>query len=166
MAKNPSGRDDSLDGMSAEVDRLLKQLPGADPTLRGSGAMSPTRSGPSPALGPVMAGGSAVKSGPRESTPRDKLGAWLKAGLGVLVGAVMPLWPYAHGCGLGLYLYLGAVLAVTVAGVWGSVSSWKHRIPVAHVLSLGVILWGLILAASQILPRVGYAATAASWRCL
>jgi hypothetical protein len=78
----------------------------------------------------------------------------------------MTQWPYAHGCGLGLYLYLGAVLAVTVAGGWASVWSWKHRMAVGHVLSLGVVLWGLVLAAAQILPRIGYAATAASWRCL
>ncbi len=115
---------------------------------------------------PVTAGGSALKSGPRESTPRDRLGAWLKAGLGVVAGVLMTQWPYAHTCGLGLYLYLGAVLAVTVAGGWASVASWKHRVAAAHVLSLGVVLWGLILAASQILPRIGYAAGAASWRCL
>src|SRR5574341_678917 len=166
MAKNPSGRDDSLDGMSAEVDRLLKQLPNADPTLRGSGALSSPMSGRSPGLGPVTAGGSAVKSGPRETSARDRLGSWLKAGLGVVAGVLMTQWPYAHACGLGLYLYLGAVLAVTVAGGWASVSSWKHRMAVAHVLSLGVVLWGLVLAAAQILPRVGYAAAAAGWRCL
>ena len=162
MAKNPSGRDDPLDGMSAEVDRLLKQLPGADPTLRGSSPMiSPISGRP-----PVTMGGSAVKIGPRETTPRDRLGAWLKAGLGVVAGVLMTQWPYAHACGIGLYLYLGAVLAVTVAGGWAGVSSWKHRIAVPHVLSLGVVLWGLILGAAQILPRIGYAAAAASWRCL
>jgi hypothetical protein len=166
MAKNPSGRDESLDGMSAEVDRLLKQLPGADPTLRGSGPLSQPAGGRSPALAPVTAGGAAVKAGPRESTGRDRLGGWLKVGLSVAAGALMTQWPYAHGCGLGLYLYLGAVLAVTVAGGWTSVSSWKHRMAIAHVLSLGVVLWGLVLAAAQILPRIGYAAASASWRCL
>jgi hypothetical protein len=166
MAKNPSGRDDSLDGMSAEVDRLLKQLPGADPTLKGSAPLSPPLGGRPPGLAPVTAGGSAVKSAPRESTPRDRLGAWLKVGLSAAAGALMTQWPYAHSCGLGLYLYLGSVLAVTVAGGWASVASWKHRMAVAHVLSLGVVLWGLILAAAQILPRIGYAAAAAGWRCL
>ncbi len=162
MAKNPSGRDDPLDGMSAEVDRLLKQLPGADPTLRGSSPMASPISG----RPPVTTGGSAVQRGPRESTARDRLGAWLKAGLGAVAGVLMTQWPYAHTCGLGLYLYLGAVLAVTVAGGWASVSSWRHRVAPAHVLSLGVVLWGLILGAAQILPRIGYAAAAASWRCL
>ena len=94
------------------------------------------------------------------------MGAWLKTGLGVALGAFMPLWPYAHGCGLGLYLYLGAVLVVIVAGGWAGVASWKHRIAAAHILSLSVVLWGLILAAAQVLPRVGYAAAAAGWRCV
>ena len=162
MAKNPSGRDDSLDGMSAEVDRLLKQLPGADPALRGSAPLaSPVGGRP-----PVTAGGSALNSGPRVSTSRDRLGTWLKAGLSAMAGGLMTQWPYGHACGLGLYLYLGAVLAVTVAGGWASAASWKHRVAPAHVLSLGAVLWGLILAAAQILPRVGYAAAAASWRCL
>jgi hypothetical protein len=152
--------------MSAEVDRLLKQLPGADPTLRGTGPLPLPAGGrpPSPAL--VTAGGAVVKSGPRESTPRDRLGAWLKVGLSAAAGALMTQWPYAHSCGLGLYLYLGAVLAVTVAGGWASVSSWKHRVAAGHVLSLGVVLWGLVLAAAEILPRIGYAAGSASWRCL
>ena len=162
MAKNPGGRDDPLDGMSAEVDKLLKQLPGADPMLRGSAPMTSPLSG----RPPVTAGGAAVKSGPRATTGRDRLGTWLKAGLGVAAGVLMTQWPYAHTCGLGLYLYLGAALAVTVAGGWASVSSWKHRMAVPHVLSLGVVMWGLVLAAAQILPRIGYAAAAASWRCL
>jgi len=36
----------------------------------------------------------------------------------------------------------------------------------AHVVSLGLIVWGLVLAAQQVLPRIGYAAASASWRCL
>ena len=162
MAKNPGGHDESLDGMSKEVDRLLKQLPGADPTLRGSAPMTSPISG----RPPITAGGAAVKSGPREPTARDRLGTWLRAGLGVAAGVLMTQWPYAHACGLGVYLYLGAVAAVTVAGGWASVSSWKHRMAVPHVLSLGVVLWGLVLTAAQVLPRIGYAAHAAAWRCL
>ncbi|MBI2072445.1 MAG: hypothetical protein HYT81_05300 [Gemmatimonadetes bacterium] len=164
MAKSPSPSDDPLDGMSREVDRLLKQLPGADPTLRGSSPSSPPVSGVRPGI--VTTPGGAAISERREPTARDKLGVWLRVGLGVVAGAVMTQWPYAHACGFRLYLYLAAVAAVLVAGGWGSLSSWKLRMGVAHVTSLMVIFWGLVLAAQQVLPRIGYAAVAASWRCL
>lgn len=164
MAKTPSPSGDPLDGMSKEVDRLLKQLPGADPTLRGSGpARSPT-SGVRPGI--VTAPLGAATSTYREPTSRDKLGVWLRVGLAIVVGVVMTQWPYTHACGLSLFLYLAAVLAVIVAGVWGGLSSWKFRMGAAHVASLVTVLWGLALAAQQVLPRVGYAAVAASWRCL
>ncbi len=164
MAKSPSPSDDPLDGMSKEVDRLLKRLPGADPTLRGSGPSSPRGSGLRPGI--VTAPLGAATTEHREPTARDKLGVWLRVGLAVVVGAVMTQWPYRHACGLSLYLYLAAVVAVIVAGVWGSLSSWKFRMGVAHVASLMTIVWGMALAAQQLLPRIGYAAVAASWRCL
>jgi hypothetical protein len=91
---------------------------------------------------------------------------WLKVGLAVLTGAAMTLWPYGHACGFGLFLYLAAVAVIIVAAGWGSVSSWKLRMGAAHAASLLTIFWGIVLAAQQMLPRVGYAAVAASWRCL
>ena len=166
MAKTPSPSNDPLDGMSKEVDRLLKQLPGADPALRGSG---PSRS-PSPTSGVrpgiVTAPLGAATGMYREPSPREKMGVWVRVGLAVVVGAVMTQWPYRHACGLSLFLYLAAVVAVIVAGVWGGLSSWKFRMGLAHVASLGTVVWGLVLAAQQVLPRVGYAAAAATWRCL
>jgi hypothetical protein len=35
----------------------------------------------------------------------------------------------------------------------------------AHVVSLGVLLAGLILAAAIVLPRSGYARVSATWMC-
>lgn len=146
MAKNPSsGGGGSLDGMSAEVAPMA---------------------GRSLGTAPVGLGGAAVTAGPREPTAREKLGVWLRVGLGVAAGAFMTQWPYRHACGLPLYLYLGAVTVVIVAGGWAGVSSWKRRMAKAHVLSLSLVLWGLVLAAAQVLPRIGYAAHAATWRCL
>ena len=165
MAKPPAPADDPLDGMSAEVNRLLKQLPGADPSLRGSGASPsppPSTITPRPGLVTAPAGAAIV----REPTAREKLGVWLKVGLAALTGAAMTLWPYGHACGAGLFLYLGAVVVITVAAGWGSLSSWKLRMGAAHIASLITIFWGIVLAAQQVLPRVGYAAAAASWRCL
>lgn len=164
MAKTPSPSDDPLDGMSKEVDRLLKKLPGADPMLRGSGAPRSPVSGVRPGI--VTAPLGAATGAYREPTSQEKAGVWLRVGLAVVVGAVMTQWPYRHACGFSLFLYLAAVVAVIVAGGWGGLSSWKFRMGAAHVASLVTVLWGIVLAAQQVLPRVGYAAAAATWRCL
>jgi hypothetical protein len=49
--------------------------------------------------------------------------------------------------------------------VWSSISSWRARLGLAHILSQGLIIWGLVLAAREVLPRVGYAKASASWLC-
>ncbi len=162
MAKDPSPSKDPLDGMSREVDRLLKQLPGADPMLRGDPKPKPSVSR-SRISAPMRPG--PASTGAQAPTPQQKLGVWLRVGLGLVVGALMTQWPYRHNCGLPLFLYMAAVVVVTVAGVWGSLSSWKFRMGIAHVLALLVVLWGLALGTAHVLPRVGYAAHAATWRC-
>jgi hypothetical protein len=77
----------------------------------------------------------------------------------------MMQWPYTHGCGVRLIGYLIGVCAVLAAGVWSSLSSWRRRLALAHLLSQALIIWGLVLAAREVLPRVGYAKTAAFWMC-
>jgi hypothetical protein len=39
------------------------------------------------------------------------------------------------------------------------------RSGVPHVLSLMLVFWGIVLTAEQLLPRIGYAAESATWRC-
>jgi len=136
----------------AEVDRLLKKLPYADPKL-GAGS-SPTAK---------QAGVPAAPEG--GSGGREWLGTWVRVILGLLVGIGMTQWPYTHGCGLRLIFYLVGVFAVLAAGLWSSLSSWRGRRGLAHVLSQGLIIWGLVLAAREVLPRVGYAKARASWLC-
>jgi hypothetical protein len=34
-----------------------------------------------------------------------------------------------------------------------------------HILSIGLLLWGLTLMAGVVLPRTGYAKTPATWFC-
>ena len=96
-------------------------------------------------------------------------GAFLRLGLSVAVGVGILWWPYPARCGLGLVLYLGAVGAVIAGGVWSAVWTWHHRTARAHMLSLLLILWGLVLAAADVLPRTGYAtptlAHPAAWAC-
>ena len=35
----------------------------------------------------------------------------------------------------------------------------------SHTLALLLLLWGIALAAGQVLPRIGYAAARLSWHC-
>lgn len=149
MAKKDQERD--WDRELKEVDRLLNQLP-THREEQMAAAASPKRAPVAPA------GGAPPESGSR-------LGTWARVGLGLLVGIGMPFWPYSHGCGFTLLFYMVGVLAVVVAGVWSGLSSWKRRMGLAHVLSQLLVIWGLVLAAAVVLPRVGYAKGAATWFC-
>jgi hypothetical protein len=97
------------------------------------------------------------------------LGVLARLVLAVALGGGMLFWPYSARCGAGLFGYLGAASMVIVAGVWSSIWSWRHRSGQAHVLSLLLIVWGVILGATEILPRVGYAIPDAQhpaiWMC-
>jgi hypothetical protein len=81
----------------------------------------------------------------------------------------MLVWPYDARCGAGLAAYLGATGVVALGGVWTAVWTWRHRAARAHTLSLLIVLWGLVLAAVEVLPRTGYARPSAdrpaAWAC-
>lgn len=77
--------------------------------------------------------------------------------LSVLLGVAILFWPYQSRCGIGLAAYLAAVSVVAVSGAWSAVWTWRHRSARGHVVSLLVLLWGLVLGANEILPRIGYA---------
>jgi hypothetical protein len=153
----PKEKERDWDREMAEVDKLLAKLPAADPSLGRGAAPSPARQGPA---GAGLAGTAAG-----HTTAADHLGTWIKVGLGLLVGIGMIFWPYSHACGFRLWFYLGAAGTVVVAGVWSSISSWRSRLGLAHTLSQGLIIWGLVLAAGEVLPRIGYAKDAATWLC-
>jgi hypothetical protein len=149
------------DPMAREVDRLLAGLAGrgAEPD-----SDQPTRSG-------AQRSPSAPRRAPRPRTRTDAitrgdlLALWARVGLGAAFGVMITQWPYVHACGLPLLQYLGAVAMVGVAGGWIAVASWSRRHAPSHVLALLLILWGVALAAYEILPRVGYAALRWNWQC-
>jgi hypothetical protein len=97
------------------------------------------------------------------------LGVMARLVLAVALGVGMVFWPYSARCGPGLFAYLGAVGVLIGAGVWTSIWTWRHRSAKAHVLSLLIVLWGGILGAMEVLPRIGYAkpseAHPAVWMC-
>jgi hypothetical protein len=152
-------KDRDWDKEMADVDRLLKKLPLADPTLGRRSGGEPTVRKPAVAAGSGWSGGGAPSA-------RERIGTWAKVALGVLVGiGIAPgVWPYSHGCGLRLIFYLLGVTTVIAAGLWASMSSWKRRLGFAHVVSQVLIVWGILLMTREILPRVG-AGAATLWLC-
>jgi hypothetical protein len=96
-------------------------------------------------------------------------GAFLRLALATALGVGILFWPYPKQCGVELAGYLAAVSAVTIGGLWSAVWTWRHRTARAHVLSLLLVVWGLLLGAMEVLPRMGYARPDATrpvgWSC-
>ena len=159
MADKEKERD--WDKELAEVDRLIaKNLPQADPSL---GRHAPAgHASPGTPLRGAAGGAAALPSG--RASAGQWLGTWVRVGLGLLIGVGMTQWPYAHSCGPKLLFYLVGVAAVITTGVWSSLSSWRRRLGVAHVLSQVLIVWGVLLAADVFVPRIG-AKAVATWLC-
>jgi hypothetical protein len=78
-------------------------------------------------------------------------------GLGVLLSAAMPYWPYSHAWSWGLLCYLCAIELVVVTGIWGAKLTWDARLPAAHTAALGTVIWGLGLFVWEAAPRLAYA---------
>ncbi len=135
----------------ADIDKVIAKSPAAAPIGRGTPGAAPA------------AGGRVVA--PSGGGRLVVLTTWLRVTLGLALAVAITQWPYANACGLNLAVYLGAIVTVAVAGLWSSVSSWRRRLGVAHTLSLLVLLWGLVLAAREVLPREGYARHARTWSC-
>ena len=106
---------------------------------------------------------SAAKTTPERQEIAEKqsrtstLGVMMRLLLSVALGIGMIFWPYEARCGFGLLAYLFAVAVLIGAGGWSAVWAWRHRAGKAHVLSLLIVVWGTILGAQEVLPRLGYA---------
>ena len=99
----------------------------------------------------------------RETT--DSWPAILRLVLSCALGVGVLFWPYANRCGAGLAGYLAVVTVVAGSGVWSAVWTWRHRTGRAHALSVLLIMWGLVLASAEVLPRTGYAVERQGWAC-
>jgi hypothetical protein len=153
------------DPMARVVDRLLAQLAGTPTGPRNRWA--PTRNGHAtrgPAVA-VVVGSARHEQDGRSSSSRELIGLWTRVLLALALGGLMTQWPYSHDCGVRLFGYVGAVASVVVAGSWIAFVSWRRRNGYAHVLALILVFWGMVLAAEQLLPRIGYAAETAVWQC-
>ena len=141
------------DPMSGVVDRLLAQLPG----LQGESAAS--RGAPRQHGGPTSA------FHYEQSVSEDLLGPWARVLLSLTLGTMIAWWPYPRSCGFPLLWYLGAVLTIILGGGWAAVSAWRYRASLAHVISLIILFYGMMMAAAELLPRTGYAVDQATWEC-
>jgi hypothetical protein len=97
-------------------------------------------------------------------------GAMLRIGLSLAVAVGIIFWPYANDCGSGLFWFLGAAVVVVIGGIWSVWWTWRNRMARSHALSLVIVLWGLAVAAAQVLPRTGHMTLSASptrvhWFC-
>jgi len=119
---------------------------------------------------PAAPGKAPVAAAPSSAVAGDRAAArsWpaiVRLTLAVILGVAILFWPYDNRCGAGLAGYLAAVTGVFASGVWSAVWTWRHRAARAHTLSILLIGWGLLLAATEVLPRIGYARQALSWSC-
>jgi hypothetical protein len=151
MTDQPRDWDKELAAIDAQIARM--PAPPAQPATPARAAPAGgTPASPPPAL-------------PAGRGARQFVGAWVRALIGAVLAVAVWSWPYAHPCGWALYGYSGAIAMVVVAGAWGMAASWRRRVGLAHLVSLGVFLAGLILAAATVLPRTGYARVPATWMC-
>lgn len=136
----------------ARIDKQLESL--------SDGALLPAKPNASPA---AKAQAAEV---PRTTTT---LGVMSRLLLATALGVGMAFWPYEARCGAALAGYLAAVSALVAAGAWSAIWTWRHRSGRGHAWSLLLVLWGGILGAREVLPRVGYAIPSeshpATWMC-
>jgi hypothetical protein len=141
----------------AKIDRQLESI--------SDEALFPTKSGP--AKGPKETAAKAENLEKQRTT--STFGVFLRLLLSIALGVAIVFWPYDARCGVALAGYLAAVGVVTASGLWSAVWTWRHRSARGHALSLLLVLWGVILGAMEVLPRVGYAKTdamhPATWVC-
>lgn len=147
--------DRNWDAEMKKIDRAMGKV--TDDTLVAS-AKAPA---------PVAAAGRPGQVSPPGA--KSRIGMFARLGLAAAIGIGIIFWPYASRCGMGLTGYLGAVAVVIAAGGWSAVSAWRYRSGRAHVLALMILVWGLVLASIEVLPRMGYAIPTvnhpADWTC-
>lgn len=123
------------------------------------------------ALFPAKAGATPAARAAASEAQRttSTIGVFARLALAVALGVAVVFWPYGARCGVGLAAYLATTAVLTGAGVWSAVWTWRHRAAKGHTLALLIVLWGLMLAAVDVLPRTGYAVPSAlhpnTWTC-
>jgi hypothetical protein len=142
------------DKKMAEIDRAIAKQTGGrtdePPVSRGDARVAP---------------GTATTPSPPRAARRSVALTWFWAGLAVALGVALLVWPYDKTCGIRLVFFLGAAGMTALVGLLGSLAGWANRRGLAHLVSLLVLAWAGVMAAREVLPRIGYAKQAATWGC-
>ncbi len=153
----------------AELAKIDKQLASVsdEALLAESKAVAPAKSAgrtvPAPTIAaPARSAGAAAPSA-------GAWRGWVKVAIAVGAAAGLMFWPWPTSCGGPLIGFTAATGAVALLGIWSAIGTWRHRLGLAHVASLLVVVGGLALGAREVLPRVGYAAPTPArserWSC-
>ena len=160
--------DRNWDAEMAKIDKQLASV--SDEQLLAERKAVPTVAG---ATGKAPTGkAGATVSAPLRTSATSAGGSWLawvKVSVAVAAAAGLMYWPWPARCGLPLVGFTAATGGVALLGVWSAIGTWRHRMGWAHAASLLVTVWGVMLGAREILPRVGYAIPsierAGQWTC-
>lgn len=152
----------------AELAKIDKQIASVsdEALLASSKPVAPGKAAPGKAAAaPSSPAPSTMASGVTGST----WFAWVKVSVAVAAAAGLMFWPWPARCGLPLMGFTAATGGVALLGVWSALGTWRHRLGLAHLASILVTAWGLMLGAREVLPRVGYAVPtierAGQWSC-
>jgi hypothetical protein len=156
----------------AEMAKIDKQLASVsdEALLAESKAVASTKTAGRTVAAPTVA--APARSAAAAAPAARAAGAWrgwVKVAIAVGAAAGLMFWPWPASCGGPLIGFTAATGAVAMLGAWSAVATWRHRLGLAHVASLLVVVWGLALGAREVLPRVGYAmptpARSDGWSC-
>jgi hypothetical protein len=105
----------------------------------------------------------------RQEAISASFGVYFRLTLVISLAVSLAAWPYDVSCGPMLFGYLAAVAVLIVAGVWTAFATFKYQMAWRHLIALTMIVWGSVLAAVEVLPRIGYAIPTpghgATWSC-
>lgn len=94
---------------------------------------------------------------------------WMQVVITLAAAVSLWYWPWPARCGAPLMGFVAAAVGVAVMGLWTAVGTWRQRQGLAHTMALLVVVWGLVVAGRDVLPRVGYAIPTAEhgaqWSC-
>ncbi len=148
MSQPPRDWDKEL----AKIDRAMAQMPAGAPPA-GPARVAPAGTAPAAVTAAATIGA------------RARAATWFRVLLTAALVAALPLWPYAHACGSGLWLYLAAVCVAGLSALGAAVSAWRRRQGLAQLIALIALTCAAVLGAREVLPRTGYARASASWVC-
>jgi len=155
----------------AELAKIDKQLASVsdEALLAESKAVAPAKAGARAMAAPTVAAPARSAAAGSSAPAAGAWRGWAKVAIAVGAAAGLIVWPWPAPCGAPLIGFTAATGAVALLGIWSAIGTWRHRLGLAHVASLLVVVCGLLLGAREILPRAGYAVPTAArsegWSC-